>query len=227
MANAPPIGAIAVTPSDPIMEVGGTLQLAAQATTADDVALMGITFTWSSSNPAVATVGETGSVNALAPGTAIITASYGEATGTADLVVVAAGAQTGVRIEVPSPATSGQTVQAQLIVNNTGVGSAVGAVAVTVEWDPNVLSMGAWGDFITIYRWSGVSWTNDGRVRVVVSVPTGLNGEVTLLTIPFVVDGASGSGSDITLTVDRAISATTFLEIGSRLPAFSARLEVS
>ena len=78
---------------------GGTLQLGAYQRTTDPYGgggLQPVAATWSSSNTAIATVDQMGLVTAVADGTAVITASSDEATGTATVTV---GAAAGVVIE--------------------------------------------------------------------------------------------------------------------------------
>jgi len=226
-ATAPPIGQISITPPNPFLEVGGLAQLTATAQTAEGVQLLGIVFSWVSSDPSTASVDQNGVVTGLQAGTATISAGYGGAVGSTAVSVTGTAQQTGIRIEVTSPATPGQTVQAELILNTAGVPHAVGAVAITLEWDLNVLTLGDWSGFAGDYRWTGLRWTTTGRLRLVVSVPTGLTGEITILRFPMRVVGGSGSGTDISLSVDRAISALTFLEIGNEFPGLGTRLEVS
>jgi len=225
-ATAPPIEEIAITPPNPFIEIGGAVQLAAAATTAEGDQLLGVTFTWVSSDPATVTVDQSGNVLGLQAGTATVSAGYLGALGSTTVTVTGVAQQTGVRVEIPTPATSGQTVQAELILNTTGVSHAVGAVTITLEWDMNVLSLGAWSGFLWDNAWTALRWNSTGRLRVVVSVPAGLTGEVTILRFPFQVIGGSGAGTDISLSVDRAISALTFLEIGNSLPGIGTRLEV-
>jgi uncharacterized protein YjdB len=224
-AEAPPIGEITVTPADPFLEISGTTQLTAAALTAEGVQLLGITFTWVSSDPTTVSVTQEGVITGIQPGVATISAGYGGVTGTTTATVTGVAQQTGVRIEVPTPAGPGQTVQAELILNTANVPHAVGAVEITLEWDSSVLSLGDWGGFTSSYPWNAVNST--GRLRVVVSVPAGLTGELTILQFPFQIVGSSGSATDISLSVDRAISALTFLEIGDGLPGIGTRIEVN
>ena len=75
---------IDVTPdSSVLVSIGETRQLTAVAQDADNVALSGFTFTWSSSRPDLATVDASGLVTAIAPGRAEITASSGGVSGKA------------------------------------------------------------------------------------------------------------------------------------------------
>jgi uncharacterized protein YjdB len=225
-ATAPPISEISISPADPFLEVGGTTQLTATALTAEAIELLGIVFSWISSDPTTVSVDQNGLVTGIQAGTATISAGYGGTVGSATVTVTGAGQPTGVRIEIPDSATAGQTVQAELILNTAGVPHAVGAVDITLEWDMSVLTLGDWSEFDDTYWWTGLRWSTTGRLRVVVSVPAGLTGEVTILKFPFQVTGSSGSETDISLSVERAISALTFLEIATTLPGHGIRIEV-
>lgn len=226
-ATAPPIGQISITPPNPFLEVGGIARLTATALTAEGVQLLGIVFSWVSSDPSTVSVDQNGLLIGLQAGTATISAEYGGAVGSTTVTVTGTDEPTGVRIEVTSPANPGQTVQVELILNTAGVPHAVGAVAITLEWDLNVLTLGDWSGFTGDYWWTGLRWPSTGRLRVVVSVPTGFTGQVMILRFPMQVVGGSGSGTDISLSVDQAISALTFLEIGDEIPGLGTRLEVS
>jgi hypothetical protein len=66
---------------------GANAQLTAVARDAGNNALAGRAFTWTTSNAAVASVSATGLVTALAPGSATITATTGDRSGTVNVVV--------------------------------------------------------------------------------------------------------------------------------------------
>jgi PKD repeat protein len=83
---------VAVTPATPAVAIGGAQQLVATATYSDgssrDVTSASA---WTSATPAVATVnGTTGAARGVAPGTAAITATFGNKAGSATLTVTGA-----------------------------------------------------------------------------------------------------------------------------------------
>ncbi len=227
VAQVPPLIEILVLPSNPFIVTGESVQLSATATAVGGVELLGVPFAWTSSDPTVAAVDQDGMVTAQGAGTATISAKAGESDGTTTVTVSSKPQQPGVRIEVPATAVTGQTVQARLILNTAGIPHSVGALSVTIEWDSAVIGLDDGGSFESDYRWNALVWTSAGRLKIAFSVPLGLTGEVQIFQFPIRVGGPSGSASDLVLTVDRAISALTFQEIGSTLPAISARLEVS
>jgi len=77
-----------VSPAADTVVLGDTLRLVAEAYDENGHAVQGATFTWSSSNVAVATVDPAGLVGGIAEGTATMTANAGDASGTSDITVV-------------------------------------------------------------------------------------------------------------------------------------------
>jgi uncharacterized protein YjdB len=87
---APPVAAsVEVSPSPvELTEIGATAQLTATVRAADGEAMPTASVTWSSSNTAVATVGQNGTVEAAGEGSTTITAQSGDQTGSAQVTVV-------------------------------------------------------------------------------------------------------------------------------------------
>ena len=85
--GTPSINTIEVTPSTASKQVGQTQQFTAVAKDANGNPISGVSFTWSSSDNAIATVNSDGLATAVAVGTATITASAGGKSGTATLTV--------------------------------------------------------------------------------------------------------------------------------------------
>ncbi|HKR00189.1 MAG TPA: lamin tail domain-containing protein [Pyrinomonadaceae bacterium] len=80
---------ITVTPASATIVIGGTQQFTAQAFDASNNALTGVTFTWNSSNPGVATIDGNGLATGVAAGTTQITATSGSVTSSAATLTVA------------------------------------------------------------------------------------------------------------------------------------------
>jgi len=91
-----PVASVTVTPSPITMTVGQTTQFVATLKDAGSNVLNGRAVTWSSSNPAAATVSTTGLVTAVASGATTITASSEGKSGTASVTIsnVAVGSVT-------------------------------------------------------------------------------------------------------------------------------------
>lgn len=84
------VATIQVTPSNPSVDEGGTVALGATAKNAAGATVDGTTFTWSSANPAVASVAEaTGVVTGVATGTTTVSATGGGKSGSTTVTVTA------------------------------------------------------------------------------------------------------------------------------------------
>ncbi|MBX3176552.1 MAG: Ig-like domain-containing protein [Candidatus Hydrogenedentes bacterium] len=112
--TAPAVHTVAVRPASPSLEVGQTVSLAATSTNPEDA------FSWTSANVAVATVGATGTVTAVAPGQSEIVA-----TGTRS------GSSAGVTLTVVEPVT--HTIGLDPAVSAIFVGATVALAAVSTD----------------------------------------------------------------------------------------------
>ena len=83
------VASVSVAPGTASLPVGGTQQLAATLKDASGNVLTGRSIAWTSSNAAMATVGGSGLVTAVAPGAATITATSGTVLGTTAITVTA------------------------------------------------------------------------------------------------------------------------------------------
>lgn len=83
-----PAAALAVEPSATSLVIGASTQLHATITDAAGHTLYGRAVTWSSDDPGVATVTDSGAVTAVAPGSAMITATGAGVGGTAPITVI-------------------------------------------------------------------------------------------------------------------------------------------
>jgi uncharacterized protein YjdB len=89
--TAVPVASVVVTPATASLVIGGVQVLVATARDAAGAAITGRAVTWSSSTPAVATVSATGTVSAVAIGSATISATVDGITGSATITVTASG----------------------------------------------------------------------------------------------------------------------------------------
>jgi hypothetical protein len=95
---APTLSSLSITPTDPVLRIGDTLQLAAAGTYSDKTTKdMTTVVAWSSSKSAVATVDRSGLLTAKSPGAATISATNGDAEGSI-VVQVSASALQSIRI---------------------------------------------------------------------------------------------------------------------------------
>ena len=89
------VATIQVTPSNPSVDEGGTVALGATAKNAAGATVDGITFTWSSADPAVASAAQaTGVVTGVAAGTTTVSATGGGKTGSTTVTVTSSAVTT-------------------------------------------------------------------------------------------------------------------------------------
>ena len=113
--GSPVVATVTVTPSAPFMAVGTQQTLTAQAKAGSGTVITDAVFAWTSSNPAVATVGAaTGVVNVVSAGTATITATASGIQGTAALRG-APGLASGVAVTPPTIAAEGFAIYAVVV----------------------------------------------------------------------------------------------------------------
>ncbi|MGI8547056.1 MAG: Ig-like domain-containing protein [Gemmatimonadaceae bacterium] len=165
-----PVASVAVSPSSGTIAVGGTLALSATVRDASGNTLSGRTVTWSSSTPQVATVSSSGVVTAVAPGSATITATSEERSGSA-------------AINVPAPAPAPASVATIVITPSTNAIRTNGSVLLTAQLrDAN-------GNVLT---GRAVEWSVSGGGNSVLSVAS--NGSSTALATS---KGKTGSATVI------------------------------
>ena len=82
-----PVASVEVSPSAETIGLGSTLQLTAEGFDENEEAVEGAEFSWESSDAAIATVDGSGLVTGVAEGAATITATAGDARGTAEITV--------------------------------------------------------------------------------------------------------------------------------------------
>lgn len=145
-----PANSVVVSPGSATLVVAQQLQLSATVTDAQGNPLGGRPVSWSSSNPAAATVGTSGNVTAVAPGTATITAMSGTAHGTATITVKLVPVAT---VDVDPAALAlftGQTQQLGVVAHDAD-GNTLSLTGRVVTWKSNktnVASVSATG-FVT------------------------------------------------------------------------------
>jgi uncharacterized protein YjdB len=144
------VSTISVSPSSTTLAVGQTTQAVATAKDAQGATVSGGTFTWTTSNPAVATVSSSGLVSAASAGTATIHAASSGQTGSMAVTVTPPPPSTGVVATVsvslsPSSITVGGTAQAVAIardVNGTVVTGKTATWSLGVSLLANITSTG-------------------------------------------------------------------------------------
>ena len=145
------VKSISVSPSSATVAIGATVQLTATATPPGSAT----SFTWASSNSAVATVSATGLVTGVASGSATISASAGGKSGTSAITVPASPPPPGAEVfvgagDIAVCGSSGDEATSDLLVNISGTVFTLG---------DNAYSNGSASDYTNCYD---PSW---GRVK--------------------------------------------------------------
>ena len=172
------VATVTVTPSPLSMSVGQTTQLVATLEDGVGNVLNGRTVSWSSSNPAAASVSSQGLVTAVAKGSATITATSEGKTGSADVTTtnVAVGSVT-VQPQGPSVVV-GSSVQLNAIVRDVN-GNVVTDRAVTWSTSNPVFATVSSSGFVTAVALGSatITATSEGKsgttLVIIIPVPVG------------------------------------------------------
>src|SRR6476660_8667523 len=141
----PPVASVRVSPTSAAIKVGETVHLVAEPLDGAGNVLSGRTIAWSSDDPSVATVDNTGLVKGISTGTANITATSEGKTGTAGIAVTSAVAASIAVAPTSVTVTAGQTSQLTATVKDAS-GSVIAGAPVTWTVDkPAVAIVGSTG----------------------------------------------------------------------------------
>jgi len=199
---APKLAKVEVTAPTTTLKVGETVTLTAKALDETGAEMPGQTFTWASSDTAVATVDATGKVTAVAAGKADITAAVGDVKSAPVTITVeavapppVAGAAITVATDPATPVKPGDVVNILINVNE-GAKNVAGAQvvvnfgalgAVTAEADIKYGVIPA-GGFVA------ANLATPGEANIGIVATSGGNGPGTLLTIPIKVAADAKAG---------------------------------
>ena len=124
---------VTVTPSTLLLRKTNTRQLTAVARNAQNNEVKGRTFRWTTSNPAVATVDQTGLVTAIGAGTANIVAETNQVVGGSVITVTEIPLGSCTLAPTSSRLTVTQSVQPALTLRDTA-GTVVPSVGRSIQW---------------------------------------------------------------------------------------------
>ncbi len=213
----PAVGSVELEPGTVNLAVRQTSQLVATVRAADGAALTGRTVSWTTADAAIATVGESGLVTAIAPGEVQVTAT---SEGKAASAAVTVSAEPVATVEVtPSPASVavGQTGQLAAVAKSAGgvelvgrpVSWATGDPALAIVSQTGVVTGMAVGE-VTI---TATSEGKSGSSRVTVSAVS----VATVAVTPATSSIATGATVELTATAKDADGAT----LAGRAPTWS------
>lgn len=119
--NPPPTASVTIGPASPTINVGATQQFTATAKDLKGNPISGATFTWSSSDTAVATIDNNGLATGLKAGSSNITATSGGVTSSADVLTVVQPAS------VTGTAAMGTPISSQIVTLKDSAGNSATA----------------------------------------------------------------------------------------------------
>ena len=189
-----PVVAVRVSPSSRDLTVGETAQLTAEPLDAEGNVLSGRSVAWSSGRPDVATVSQTGSVTALSPGNAIITATVEGKSGVGAITVSPAPVASVAVSPTSATLIVGQTLQLEAQPRDASGRPLDGR---TMTWStnrPDVATVTSTGIVAAVSPGTAtITATSEGRsgtATIVVQAPTVSRVEVTPATATVNVGGS-------------------------------------
>jgi len=143
--NPTPVATVRLTPSSQDLLVGQTVQIGAETLDAQGNVLTGRPVTFTTSNPAVATVSNTGLVTALAPGSTIITATSEGKSAPSSITVSSVPVASVAVTPAGSKIVVGQTTQLNAEPRDASGQSLAGRAVSWTSNAPNVASVSSTG----------------------------------------------------------------------------------
>lgn len=208
----PDVASITVEPASVNLTNGATQQFSAVAYDTEGTEVPDVSFAWSSSNTSVGTLSQAGLFTAVAPGTATVTAAYGNVTGTAVVTVVTPpqGDQTqDTPLEIPGcNVTTGNDGKPQVSINTSS------GTGVTVENNTNTITITQETYTLTIETEDAPAFDNDTVSGTVANIRLETNPIVTDLSAVGTVRASVAlnltgipAGAGLTTTVSQDVSA--------------------
>lgn len=139
-----PIATVLVTPPSVTLSVGMTQQVTASARDAKGGAVTGRPVAWASSNPSVATIGASGVVTAIAPGSTVLTATMEGVDATATVTVLRPVASVAITTGQNSLFV-GRTLQLSAAARDAAGGSLTGRPVSWASSDPAIATISSTG----------------------------------------------------------------------------------
>ncbi|HEX6808977.1 MAG TPA: Ig-like domain-containing protein, partial [Gemmatimonadaceae bacterium] len=192
-----PASAVIISPGSATLFVTQQLQLSATVTDSHGNPLSGQTVTWISNNPAAATVSGSGNVNAVAPGSAAITAMSGAAHGNASITVKLVPVSSVNVNPNLVPLFVGQTAQLGVVLVDSA-GDTLSAVGRAVSWKSSK------GGVATVSA-SGLVTAQGVGATVITATVEGQQGFASITVAPVPVANVNVTPALDTLTLGQAV----------------------
>jgi uncharacterized protein YjdB len=170
------IASVAVSPTAPVVQEGATQQASATARDANGNNIAGVAFTWTSSNPAAATVNGSGLVSGVAPGVSYVTAAAGGKNAVATVTVTAVPVATVTVTPGSASIATGGTVDLSAVARDASGRILTGRAVTWATSNPAVATVSATG-LVTgvsggVATITATSEGKSGTAQVTVSAPS-------------------------------------------------------
>ena len=193
-----PVASVTVSPSFDTLQQGTTRTLTATVRNDSGAAIAGRVVSWSSNNSQIASVTSTGSVTAVSPGKAMISATSEGKTGTAEVVVVARPVNSITVSPNPAPVTVGGTTTLTATLRDSE-GTVLGGREVSWSSADDAIA--------TVNALGVVTAISAGNVNIT-AASEGKSGTAQVRVTPIPVATVTVSPSSPTLLTDRTILLT-------------------
>lgn len=205
-----PVGTVNVTPTGQTIRREGALQLTAVTIDQSGATVTGRAVSWSSSNPAVATVSATGLVAGVTDGDVVITAASEGAVGEATVTVFGSPVVATVTVSPASPFAAVGTTTQLTAAAKAGSGTVITDAVVTwASSDDNVATVDA----------SGLVTVVAAGTATITATADGIGGTAALVAAPALTSGVA--------VTPATIAATEFTTYALVVPAGKTALNVT
>ena len=201
---AAPVASVTVTLTSSSLAVGQSTQGTAVTKDANGNVLTGRSITWASSNTAVATVSSTGLVQAVATGSATISASSEGISGATGVVVAPAPVATVTVTLSPTSVVAGQTSQASAVLKDAQGNVLTGR---TITWSSS--------SSVATVSSSGLVQAVTAGTATISATSGGVTGSATLTVTQVPVASVTVTVNSSSLTVGQATQASATLKDAS------------
>lgn len=214
-----PVGSITISPAAPTIRQEGAVTLTAALLGTDGIAATGRTVTWSSSNPAVATVNATtGFVAGISNGTATITATSEGVTGTRIVTVSGSALVATVTVTSPTGQTPFGAIGTTMQLTQTSRAASGNTVSgTTATWTSSSAAIA------TVSATGLVTFVSEGSATITANVDNGIGtnvaGQLSVQSAPQLVNGVA--------TVIASVSSGAIRALAFVVPAGTTNLSIA
>jgi uncharacterized protein YjdB len=207
--NVAPVASVAVSPSSATLSIGSTAQLGATTRDSAGNVLTGRIITWASNTPGVATVSASGLVNAIAAGSATITATSEGKSGSSVITVTLVPVATVTVTPATATVSIGATRQLSATTQDSAGNSLTGRVVTWSSSAPGVATVSTSGLVTGVAAGSAtITATSEGKSGTA---------SITVIVVPVATVAVAPATATLRVGTTRQLTATTKDSAGTTL----------